>query len=337
MSQPPIPTTYYYSPGRQSGQPRITPPKRQNRHSRRLLFISITLLLSLAGWFIMQNKSDSNDASAANGAQKAAAEAQPKEPEVPKTTLTEMETAINGVITKATDVDISAAIIDINSGTLYHYGLPNTVVFTGASVGKLITATAYLHGVEEGTYSMDRVVNGQSASANLQKMIVNSDNDAWHALNNVITYKGLETYAASAMSITDFDSSDNTFSPDDIARLEQLLYQHKLLNNDNTALLLSYMSQANRTDFIKPAVPTLITFYHKAGWLVQHNHDAAIIDDGKNPYVLVIFTKAHTTGTANTHSTEMQAITKATIAHFISSELIAEPTTAASQQATTSN
>jgi hypothetical protein len=39
------------------------------------------------------------------------------------------------------------------------------------------------------------------------------------------------------------------------------------------------------------SIPAGVKVYHKAGWLDDRVHDAAIIDNGKHPYVLVIFTK----------------------------------------------
>lgn len=327
MNSRQIPSIYYYTPKQQ-------PPRRHRNKSKRWNsgLILLLVVFGLFGWWAFNKLSNNTSTAASSGSSQEAAliTEQPKEPEIPKTSLEEMETEINRIINEAADViDISVAIIDLKTDKLYHYGVANSTVFTGASVGKLITATAFLSGVEQGRFSLNQTIADTSAASNLRAMIVNSDNDAWHALNKIITLEGLETYAADAIGITNYSSEDNTFSPDDIAKLEQLLYQGKLLNQENTSLLLDYMEQANRTDFIKPAIPTssLINFYHKAGWLSELNHDAAIIDDGKNPYVLVIFTKARVSNPGVTPAAKMQAIATATIGHFISREL-AYPTTA---------
>lgn len=241
-------------------------------------------------------------------------------PTKPTTSADQMTSAINQVIAANTDVDISVTVLDLKTGSSTHYGVANDITFEAASISKLITAVAYLHGVEQGSYTLDQDINGQSAQANLQTMIVDSDNDAWQALNNTITHDTLQSYATTTLGFSDYDPDANTLTPDDIAHLEQKLYQQKLLNKSHTQLLLGYMAQANRTDFIKAAIPSGVAFYHKAGWLEDRDHDAAIIDDGNHPYILVIFTNGHDNTHQNDRTTVIQQITKATVAHFISSE-----------------
>jgi beta-lactamase class A len=78
------------------------------------------------------------------------------------------------------------------------------------------------------------------------------------------------------------------------------------------------MAQAKEVEFITNTVPSGIKIYHKPGYLADRVHDAAIIDDGKRPYVLVIFSKSRSTGYNMTQgSTLFKQITLATTDTFV--------------------
>lgn len=227
----------------------------------------------------------------------------------------QMATAINSAIASDSDMDIGVAVQDLNNGHLYHYGL--TEPFIAASVAKLITANLYLHDVEIGHYSLSKQLSYGSAKYELQQMIEQSDNQAWNDFNTLLTHNGLESYAAS-IGLTNYDPDQNTLTDTDIAQLLGKFYKGQLLNRQDTDLLLSYMQSANETDYIVASVPAGIKVYHKAGWLSDRVHDAAIIDNGKHPYVLVIFSKQQDADDYD--ATEGQqlfaTITKATLTAF---------------------
>lgn len=226
-----------------------------------------------------------------------------------------MAVSINATIKAYPNMDIGVAVQDINDRRTYTYGLEQP--FIAASVGKLITATMYLHGAETGKYSLNKKLSFGTAAYELQRMILVSDNRAWDDLARVLTHRGMLKYMQD-MGIADYDADDNTLEPRDIAVLLGRLYRGELLNKANTQLLLSYMKKANYATYVPASVPDGINVYHKAGWLDDRVNDAAIIDDGKHPYVLVIFTKMDSGGNYNAAAGHkiFSAITNATLTAF---------------------
>lgn len=202
--------------------------------------------------------------------------------------LAKLSNNINQIINNNQDIDIAVSVIDLKTSAHQNYGLQDP--FEAASTGKLITATDFLHHVEQGSDSLNETINGDTAKYELQQMIVISDNDAWQTFNDLLGHDDLESYASS-LGITNYSADYNTLTADDIAILLQKLYTNQLLNKSDTQLLLGYMAKANENNYIGPAAPSDAKFYHKAGILDDRVHDAAIIDNGKRPIVLVIFTR----------------------------------------------
>jgi len=211
-------------------------------------------------------------------------------------------------------MNIGVAAVDLKSGKHYQYGLDTG--FVAASTAKLITAAAYYHEVEQGKRSLDTKLNGIRGQELIKSMITVSDNDAWSSLNTALTKKQLQAYAIS-VGLTDFNATTNTINPKDIAILLQKLYGNKLINETHTKQLLGYMKEANYTNYIPTAVPEGVTVYHKAGWLNDRVHDSAIIDDGTNSYVLVIFTKMQSGYDSTAGLDVFHKITKASLDVFL--------------------
>lgn len=218
-----------------------------------------------------------------------------KKPEVPKKIdFTAMNASINAEIAKYPYMDIGVSVIDIKTGDTEAYGVQNP--FVAASTAKLLTAIAYLHDVEQGKATLSQQVGSKSAQDALRALIVDSDNQAWDDFNNgVMSHTELTAYATS-IGLTNYNPDTNTITPTSVARLVDDLYQEKLINHEHTQMLLSYMSQAKEVEFITNAVPAGTKVYHKPGYLADRVHDAAVIDNGKRPYVLVIFSKSHSDG-----------------------------------------
>jgi len=228
--------------------------------------------------------------------------------------LSAMEQKIQTVINNNPQVDTSVSLVDLDTGSHLHFGVTDT--FEGASTTKLITASEYLHDVENGTETMSKDLGGETGSQALELMIVNSDNTAWQLLVSEMGEDQLASYAQS-IGINDFDVSDNTLTSDDIALLLQKLYTGQLLNKSDTSLLLSYMKRANDAEYIPPAIPKGDTVYHKAGLLDDRAHDAAIITDGNHAFVVVVFTNGHGTYNTPNRINMLQTIAKASIAHYL--------------------
>lgn len=202
---------------------------------------------------------------------------------------TELHNTIQAILVQNQKLDMSVTIIDLQTHKRYHWG--DTASYTAASIGKLITATAFLHNVELGKASLTDKVGQLDAQTQLTKLITKSDNTAWQQLNSAITKEGLESYARS-LSLNTYNSVDNTMTSDDIALLLEKLASQRLLSTKHNELLLSLMQQADMRNYIVAAIPAGTDVYHKVGYLADRLHDAAIIKRGDRSYVLAIFSKS---------------------------------------------
>jgi beta-lactamase class A len=159
---------------------------------------------------------------------------------IASTTWNDLSQQINAVIAEHGDLDISVAIIDIATNTSANYGIQDS--FAGASTTKVLTAAAYLDAVENGERKLTASINGTTAKQQISNMTNQSDNNAWAALNQNLSYTTIEEYAAS-IGITSYKAKNNVITASDEALLLQKLYQRALLNEENTTLLLSYMQK----------------------------------------------------------------------------------------------
>jgi beta-lactamase class A len=225
-----------------------------------------------------------------------------------------MAATINSVISQS-PLDVSVSITDLDTTKAYHYG--DDASYEAASTTKLLTAVMFLHQVEIGKAKMSDNIAGQKASVAMQKLIVNSDNDAWDGFIAKLTFASQEKYAHS-LGLSSYNRLDNTITSNDIASLLTQLYQNKLLNKTNTDLLLGYMKQASERQYIVANIPAGVTVYHKVGYLDDRAHDAAIITNGKRSYVLTIFTKDPNGGYDETAGEQVfQQVTAATLKAFL--------------------
>ncbi len=238
----------------------------------------------------------------------------PDQQQVKPIDTTALDNEINAIIGQNSDIFISVAILDLNTGTTHNYGEQGAM--TAASVSKVLTATDYLHEVELGHKTLEQVLyDGHTAQYDIEQMIVISDNDAWHALNDTLTYSQMQDYATS-IGLTSYYYPENMISAADITKLDGDLYQRLLINESNTQLLLSYMERANFRDLIIPAVPEYDTVYHKSGWLYSYLNDATIITNGTHAIALTIFTDSITNYDKARIAAIMQSITTPTLATF---------------------
>ncbi|MGH7157333.1 MAG: serine hydrolase [Candidatus Saccharimonadales bacterium] len=300
-----MPNYYYHQP-----RPSYKPPYRRFSGLRRGLSFLVVLAVFFFGYHLIRGLTIHQHVLGAN---KVSASAPPV---LSFNQNAQMASQINSVIQAHPDMDIGVAIEDLNNDHIYTYGL--TDPFIAASVGKLITATLFLHEVEAGQQPMNQQLSYGTAAYELQQMIEQSDNTAWNDLNTLLTHTVLLNYA-SQIGMSNYDPDQNTLTAKDIVTLLGKLYKGELLNSAHTNLLLSYMHDANFDTYIPASIPTGVKVYHKAGWLDDRVHDSAIIDNGKHPYVLVIFTKMDDGSSydANEGHQVFAGITTATVNAFI--------------------
>ncbi len=228
--------------------------------------------------------------------------------------LVTLNNSVNSVINNNPGITFGVSINNINDGSQLNYG--QTGPMTSASVSKILTATDFLKQVELGNESIDETLDdGNKASVDLNSMITVSDDNAWEALNDEVSYSQLQTYA-DQLGLTSYDADTNSLSPSDTADLLTRLYEGKLLNASDTQLVLSYMLNANYRTYIIPAVPSYDTVYHKVGFIDDDVNDTAIITNGKQTIVLSIYTDGNGSYDWTARASLIQKITTAVLNYY---------------------
>lgn len=281
----------YKSPAQQTLQTLRTAPK--SDFSQKPKFgpkpFIIMLVIAVVAGMLATNISASGSNNAEPPKVLAVAGEEPAE-ELPKIDTVALRQKIDVIIAQHPHLQISVSYTDIKSSESVHTGVQ--APYIAASTSKLLAAALFLNESQKGTYRLDQSVGGAPAGLQLQLMIEKSDNASWNAFRTLLGHEALERYAQE-IGMSSYRSESNTGSPSDIAVLLEKLYGNKLLDRDYTELLLSYMQNASENQYISAAVPQDSKVYHKAGYLQDRAHDAAIIDNGKQPFVLVVFTKAN--------------------------------------------
>lgn len=116
-----------------------------------------------------------------------------------------------------------------------------------------------------------------------------SDNTAAHVLGVRLGADNVQDYVNSlGMLATNLDN--NTTSAKDMGTILGDLYMGKVVNSALKLELLDFMKDTDFEDRLARNIPKSVSVYHKAGDGVGFVHDAGIIDDGKNPFILVVMT-----------------------------------------------
>ncbi len=223
-----------------------------------------------------------------NGQVLAVSDSMPIRP-APKINKQRLDKTMAELLAGQSGLNVSVSYKDLTTGRTFHYGTSNS--FVAASVTKLLTASLYLKQVDDGKRSLNDNVAGANAKELLRRLIVVSDNAAWVALDKSLGAGNLESFAREN-GLKQYKHSNNTLSSDDVLTLLQKIYRGDMLSKSSRDLLLSYMSLANYRQYIVAALASDVTVYHKIGFLEDRVHDAAIVDNGRFPYLLVIFTEA---------------------------------------------
>lgn len=231
-------------------------------------------------------------------------------------TWNDMKTKVDAIIAANPTINIGVSVIDDKTGVKQDYGLQDP--YHGASTTKVLTAAAFLHLVETGKYTLSTPLGGRTANEHLRLMLNQSNNTSWAALNSAVGYSQLTAYAHEN-GINSYEYVGNLMKPSDQALLLQKVYSRKMVSDEHTKLMLSYMQSTNNEDMIPVVVPAGATFYHKYGQLDDRLHDGAIIDYKNRPLIVVVYTKGggNAYGTIYTARTQLiQTISKTVIDTF---------------------
>lgn len=205
---------------------------------------------------------------------------------------TALSEGLSSIIQDNPGLHLSIAITDIQTSKHYAYGDPDP--FIAASISKLLTATLVLQRIDSGNLSLAQVIAGSSTTIGhqLEKLIVESDNAAWHTFNALLTHEALRKFAES-VGITDYNPGANTLRSTDAALLLSKLARGAILSTDSADRLFGYMSRANMRAYIVAGAPDGSAVYHKTGYLEDRLHDAAMLKKSDRSFVLVIFSKTN--------------------------------------------
>jgi beta-lactamase class A len=216
---------------------------------------------------------------------------------------------ISSIAQSNPQVTVGASLIDLSTGKQLNFD--NTQPVVAASTTKLITATAYLHQVELGNYSLSDTLDDGTAGWQLKELVNQSDDDSWQDFKTLLGSGQIQDYAHQ-IGLSSFEISPNTITPADEANLVYQLYQGKLLNAAHTKLLLSYMLNTNDQTLIPAALPSSYTVYNKYGELLEtggnYVNDAAVVISPTRTYILTIYTN---------RSDELDITTRDNIIHQI--------------------
>jgi beta-lactamase class A len=200
---------------------------------------------------------------------------------------------------------------DLKTGT--GFGYHEDDVMEAASDIKLPLALYLLHEVEAGADKMDDQVTLQESdfmggtgsldySANpgdkfavgdlLRLMIQQSDNTAWQALMRVLTPTAIDAYAAS-IGAPDCHQVDDNCTAREAGLMLAGLYKGKLLNADDTALLLLLLQNTAYNDRINYYLGG-VTIAHKTGADGGVMNDVGVVYAPGGPFLVSIF--SHTDG-----------------------------------------
>ncbi len=196
---------------------------------------------------------------------------------------------VNQSINDRKDLQVGVSLINLNNNEQINLGVQEP--FDAASTNKLITVAYFLSQVDAGKESLSSNIQGQTSKNLIEKMIVNSDNDAWKIMNDHLDRDKIQAYAQS-MGLGTYSVKDNRITVSDEAKLLAKIYDKDLLTKSSRDLVLSFMKRADNRDYIVAGAGGADKVYHKSGYLRDRVHDAAIIENGQEKFVLVIFTKS---------------------------------------------
>lgn len=207
----------------------------------------------------------------------------------------------------------STVVVQELSGKLREATLHANDSVVPASAYKIYVAYGVLHGMEQGTYSLNTILkDGNTIQSDLNAMILNSDNDAARTLGFLVGWQNLNSLLKSqGINSTDLDNyigtntnpvGDKHTTSQDLATLLDKLYDGKLLTAPNTQLLLNLMKNQHYRERIPSGVPAGVSVADKPGWLTGNDdpgttvqNDAAIVYGPKTTYILVITTNGSST------------------------------------------
>ncbi len=233
-----------------------------------------------------------------------------------------LKDSVNGIITSEKSAgkaqDVSVYFRDLNSGKWM--GIGQNDMYAPASLDKITLLMAYLKEADKNPSVLDRsyVFPGTRAAGTpdytpmtvgksytvrelLQRLIVNSDNDAKDMLHEHID-QGLvnDVFSDLGLSAPALSDRGDSMSAKSYSLFFRTLYNGTYLSRDNSELALQMLTEVIFKDGLTAGLPANVTVAHKFGYRVFNPpvsgvsaelHDCGIVYNGPKPYFICVMTK----------------------------------------------
>jgi len=161
--------------------------------------------------------------------------------------------------------------------------------FHAASVMKMATAISVFDWMNVNKLDLHFSPQGQSLKNKLSLLINRSDNYQWAELGSLVglanTQKLLEKNGLKNSNIY-----NNTMTAEDISLLLTKVYQGNLVSPRQRAFLLTAMQGTINENRLPQGVPEEVAVAHKYGSWQANIHDAGIVFQPENPYIITVLT-----------------------------------------------
>lgn len=164
-------------------------------------------------------------------------------------------------------------IYDLNGD--YYYGLNHKEKMQAASLIKL--PVMYL-----------AMKNGEDETL-VEAMGKRSDNKAFNTMVNRLGNEEINYALKNDLGMPNTSLSENITTPEEIGQFFKKLYQNEILNEEDSKLLQSYMTDTIFENWLRLGIPSEYELVHKYGREARSVSDAGIVLS-KKPFVMVIMT-----------------------------------------------
>lgn len=170
-----------------------------------------------------------------------------------------------------------------------HASIEGDIPFKAASTAKVIAATYAIHQIESGSYSFDSIIAGAPLKEHIERMIVDSDNDAWYALFDEFGYPAITEFG-NKNGASSFDAADNLITPLGMSRFMINLHQGSVISMNNVTYLENLMARSDTgTIALSPEYSSLV---RKAGWLEDRQNMTGLLTVNSKTVGYTIFAKS---------------------------------------------
>lgn len=190
------------------------------------------------------------------------------------------------------------------------FGINENSVLTGASLNKIFIISYLYSLAKEGNMDLEEKLviqkddiqdygtgslryDGLGKAYSLKTLarlsFEKSDNTAAHVLAAKVGMDNVQKYI-DGLGFSATDMNNNKTTAKEIGKILDLIYNNKITTSSLSFEMLDFLKDTDFEDRLPRYLDKNINVYHKIGDGVGFVHDAGIINDGKNPFILVIMT-----------------------------------------------